>query len=97
MIVPLPTEALLAEVGSFDNELSAYLWFDYLQSRPGVEGSNVFLSVTEKEQMPVYRIELLLTNDALVAVPFLSQLEAKGFIESFPRGSVSSFLLTGFL
>lgn len=31
MIVPLPTEALLAEVGRFDNEISAYLWFDYLK------------------------------------------------------------------
>ena len=37
MIVPLPTKALLAEVGRFDDELSAYLWFDYLRSRPGVE------------------------------------------------------------
>ena len=35
-----------------------------------------------EEQVPVYRIEvLLLTNDAPVAVPFLAQLEAKGFIE----------------
>jgi hypothetical protein len=43
----------------------------------------VLLSVTEKEQLPVYRIEVLLTNDALVAVPFLAQLESKGFIEGF--------------
>src|SRR5678815_3035853 len=47
MIVPLPTNALLGEVGRFDNELSAYLWFDYLRSRPGVEESQVLVTVTE--------------------------------------------------
>lgn len=36
MIVPLPTKVLLAEVGKYDDELSAYLWFDYLRSRPVV-------------------------------------------------------------
>jgi hypothetical protein len=83
MIVPLPTKALLAEVGRFDDELSAYLWFDYLRSRPGVEGSQVLLTVLEKEQIPVYRIEVVLPNDVLSAIPFLADLEAKGFIEWF--------------
>jgi hypothetical protein len=83
MIVALPTKALLAEVGRFDDELSAYLWFDYLRSRPGVEGSQVLLTVLEKDQVPVYRIEVVLPNDALSAIPFLADLEAKGFIEGF--------------
>jgi hypothetical protein len=83
MVVPLPTKALLAEVGRFDNEISAYLWFDYLRSRPGVEESQVLLTVTEKEPAPFYRIEIALPNDALTAVPFLAALEAKGFIEGF--------------
>lgn len=83
MIVPLPTKVLLAEVGRFDDELSAYLWFDYLRSRPGVEGSRVLLTATEKERAPIYRIEVVLPNDALTAIPFLADLEAKGFIEGF--------------
>lgn len=83
MIVPLPTKALLAEVGRFDDELSAYLWFDYLRGRPGVEGSQVLLTVTEKERAPIYRIEVVLPNDALTAIPFLADLEAKGFVEGF--------------
>ena len=82
MIVPLPTEILLADVGSFDNELSAYLWFDYLRSRPGVDPSQVLLVVRE-DGTRVYRILVILPNDALTAVPFLSQLEAKGFIRGF--------------
>jgi hypothetical protein len=83
MIVPLPTKVLLAEVGRFDDELSAYLWFDYLRSRPALEGSQVFLTVTEKGQVPVYQIEVVLPNDALTAIPFLAGLEAKGFVEGF--------------
>ena len=58
MIVPFPTETLLAEVGRFDDELSAYLWFDYLRTRPGVEGSQILLTVSEKEGAPLYRIEV---------------------------------------
>jgi hypothetical protein len=83
MIVPLFTKVLLAEVGKFDDELSAYLWFDYLRSRPGVEESQVLLTVTEREQVPVYRIEVVVPNDALAAIPLLADLEAKGFIEGF--------------
>ncbi|MGB8064603.1 MAG: hypothetical protein WCF26_22130 [Candidatus Sulfotelmatobacter sp.] len=41
------------------------------------------LTVTEREQVPVYRIEVVLPNDALAAIPFLAYLEAKGFIEVF--------------
>jgi hypothetical protein len=74
---------LLAEVGRFDNEISAYLWFDYLRSRPGIDGSQVLLTVNEKDQVPLWVIEVVLPNDALVAIPFLAQLEAQGFIEGF--------------
>ncbi len=85
MIVPLPTEVLIGEVGRFDDELSAYLWFDYLRSRPGVQTSQVLLVVTEEDDKapPIYRIHVVLHNDALTAIPFLAQLEANGFIQNF--------------
>ena len=91
MIVPLPTEVLLGEVGSFDNELSAYLWFDYLRSRPGVDPFQVLLMVREEaDKIPLYRIQVVLPNDALTAVPFLADLEAKGFIQHFDLAFSSS-------
>lgn len=83
MIVPLPTKALLAEVGRFDDELSAYLWFDYLRSRSGVDESQVLLTVTEKDGVPAYRVLMALPNDAVTAIPFLAALEAKSFIKGF--------------
>ena len=91
MVVPLPTEVLLGEVGSFDNELSAYLWFDYLRGRPDLDASEVLLVVTEQEdESPLYRIQVVLPNDALTAIPFLAQLEAKGYIQSFDLAFSSS-------
>jgi hypothetical protein len=84
MVVPLPTDVLLGQIGAFDNELSAYLWFDYLRGRPGVNASDVLLVVTEEEdESPLYRIQMVLPNDALTAIPFLAKLEAKGYIEGF--------------
>jgi hypothetical protein len=83
MVVPLPTQILIAEVGRFDNELTAYLWYDYLRSRPGVESSQVLLQVAERPEAPSYRILVVLPNDALTAVPFLAQFEANGFIQGF--------------
>lgn len=83
MIVPFPAKVLLADVGRFDEEISAYLWFDYLRSRPGVDGSQVLLTAHEKQQAPIYVIEMVLPNDALVAIPYLARLEAKRFIQGF--------------
>jgi hypothetical protein len=90
MVVPFPTETLLAEVGWFDDELSAYLWFDYLRSCPDIEESQVLLTVAERKGAPLYRIEVVLPNNALVAIPFLAQLEAKAFIEGFELVFVTS-------
>ena len=79
-----PIELLLGEVGHFDNELSAYLWFDYLRGRPGVDPSQVLLMVTEEEdEAPLHRIQMMMPNDAVTAIPFLAELEAKGFIHKF--------------
>jgi hypothetical protein len=83
LIAPFPTPVLLAEVGEFDNELSAYLWYDYLRSRPALSQHEVLLTTTEHSGTPMYRISIVLPNDALTAFPFLSQIKAQGFIESY--------------
>ena len=37
----------------------------------------------EEDESPSYRIQMVLPNDALTAIPFLAQMEAKGYIEGF--------------
>jgi hypothetical protein len=83
LIAPFPAPVLLAQVGEFDNELSAYLWYDYLRSRPALSAHEVLLTTTENLGSPAYRIFIVLPNDALTAFPFLSQIKAQGFIESY--------------
>jgi hypothetical protein len=77
---PFPAPAILGDVGSFDNELSAYLWFDYVRTRPAIEQQRVLLTASERLNTPVYRIYLIVPNDAVEAIPYLAQLKAKGFI-----------------
>jgi len=77
---PFPAKALLAEVGTYDNELSAYLWFDYLRSRRLVRPTEVLLTASERSGTPSYRIYLVLQNNAVVAIPYLADLKAKGFV-----------------
>ena len=67
-------------MGSFDNELSAYLWFDYVRSRPTVDQQQVLLTARERLNTPVYRIYVVVPNDAVEAIRYLAQLKAKGLI-----------------
>ena len=83
LAAPYPARTLLARVGQFDNELTAYLWFDYLRGRPGLDPESTYLSVSEEAGAPHYRIYLGLRNDALTAIPYLSHLEARGDISGF--------------
>jgi hypothetical protein len=83
LVFPLAPGILIADVGWFADELSAYLWFDYLRSRPGVQAQQVLLRVREQNQTPAYQIQVVVPNDALTAIPFLARLEAKGYIDRF--------------
>lgn len=80
---PFPTWNLVAEVGDFNDELSAYLWFDYLRGRKEVDPSRVFLTVKEKSDKPDYRIYMELPNDAISAVSYLCGLEQKDYIDHY--------------
>ena len=80
---PYPTSSLIAVVGRFDSELSAYLWFDYLRSRSQIQQSQVLLTATERLHHPVYRIFLVLRNNAVEVIPYLETLRAEGFISGY--------------
>ncbi len=83
LVAPFPTQTLLARIGSFDDELSAYLWFDYLRGRPLVQGNELFLTASEKAGKASHDIYVALPNDALSAVPYLTRLESGGLIQSY--------------
>jgi hypothetical protein len=82
LVFPFPAPAILGRVGDFDSELSAYLWFDYVRSRPAVKRTEVLLTATEGPRSPIYRVYLVLPNDAPKAFAYLADLRARSLILS---------------
>lgn len=83
MTAPFPAPAVLAEVGTFENELTAYLWFDYLRSRRSVDQDHVLLTSQETAGSPAYHLYLILPNDALQSIPYVARLKAHALIPGF--------------
>jgi hypothetical protein len=81
--VQYPVDVLLAEVGTFQDELDAYLHFDYLRSRNVVSEPRVLLTVKETGHGPQYRLHLVVEDNLLSAVPYLADLEAQRLIPGF--------------
>lgn len=78
-----PTGNLVAIVGEFDDELTAYLNFEYLRSLNQIDSQQVLLTAAERSDGPQYRLYLSLPDDVLTAVPFLANLEAERYIPHF--------------
>ena len=88
---PLGPGVLLAEVGQYRNGLDAYLRFDYIRSRPTVDETAVFLTADEADFGPDYRIGILVQNDIVTAVPYLSELERRAIIREFKLTSTPAW------
>ena len=78
-----PTGHLLGLVGLFDDELTAYLNFEYLRSLKQIDLQQVLLTAAETASGSQYRLYLMLPDDVLTAVPFLADLQAKRYIPKF--------------
>jgi hypothetical protein len=79
-ILRAPADALLSTVATFTDELLAYLHFEHLRSRRQIDGDQVLLTAAETPDGPSYRIQLVLENDLLAAVPYLAELAAARLI-----------------
>jgi hypothetical protein len=86
-----PVGNLLASVGIYSDELTGYLYFEYFRSLKPIESSNVMLTATETHSGTVYRVDLLVGNDLLTAVPHLAELQAQRFIPSFAMSQANSY------
>ena len=83
LTAPFPAQTLIAEVGAYDNELSAYLWFDYLRSRRSVEQKEVLIASQETSGAPAYHLYIVVSNDALASIPYLARLKAHAVVPDF--------------
>jgi hypothetical protein len=90
---PVGPGVLLAGVGQYRDGLDAYLRFDFIRSRPTVDETAVFLTADESDLGPDYRIAILVPNNAVTAVPYLSELERRGIIRGFKLVSTPAWRL----
>jgi hypothetical protein len=75
-VVSWPGRYLVGKLAGFDEELSAYLMFDYLRSRESLRGRNVLLTSDRMSNGLSYRISAHLPDDVLAGVEELAELKA---------------------
>lgn len=86
-MLPMPNGNLVASVGSYSDELTAYLRFDYVKGMQSLAGSNVFLAAREENGAPLYTIYVQMPNDLLAAGNTLADLVGKGYITDWDLNS----------
>lgn len=83
VIVPISSDVACAQIGSFDDQLEAFLRFEYIRGRDPEEASKIFLAANRSVGRTSYKIYLLVENDQLTAAPHLNRLKARGLINRY--------------
>jgi hypothetical protein len=83
LALPFSPEVAAAEVASFDDQLEAFLHFEYLRGREGDRASQILLTATHTGRGPSYKIFVLVENDLLTAIPLLTQMESRGLVAHY--------------
>ena len=86
LVLPFTPGVASAEVASFNDQLEAFLRFEYLRGREAREGhdtSRIFLTALDSHKGPSYKIFIITDNDLLTAVPQLGQLESRNLIAHY--------------
>ena len=74
--VRVPSRYFVAEIGRFEDELFAYLMFDYLRSATALKGTEVLLTYSREGSSIVYPLLLVMPDDLLVGIPMLVKLKS---------------------
>ncbi len=78
-----PDGIVVAQVGRFTDEITAYLHFDELSGLRAAGGRQLLLAVAEGKSGPVYRILIVLGHDVITAVADAAELQSKRVITGF--------------
>jgi hypothetical protein len=81
--LPFANEIACAEIASFDDQLEAFLRYEYLRGRDPDDASKIFLTAGRTGKRASYKIFLLVENDQLTAVPRLNRMESHGLIAHY--------------
>lgn len=83
LILPFAGEVPCAEIAVFDDQLEAFLRFEYLRGRDSADASRVFLTASQDGTSISYKIFILVENDQLRALPRLNQMRSHALIKQY--------------
>jgi hypothetical protein len=78
--LPFSNEVACAEIASFDDQLEAFLRYEYLRGRDPDDASKILLTAGHNGKRANYKIFMLVENDQLTAGLRLNRMEAHGLI-----------------
>jgi hypothetical protein len=81
--LPFSNEVACAEIASFDDQLEAFLRYEYLRGRDPDDARGILLTAGHNGKRANYKIFLLVENDQLTAVPRLNRMEFHGLIHHY--------------
>jgi hypothetical protein len=74
LVIHIPGSHLVGELALYEDELFAYLMFDYLRTRPSLAGKEFLLTHSVRNGKIVYALKLVLVNDFISGPPQLYKL-----------------------
>ena len=86
LTLPYTDRYAVAHVASYDDELEAFLYFQFLRGRTASDGIRILLNAVPTKTGPSYRIFVLGQDDLLTDIPRLGRLEGRRLI---PHSEIS--------
>jgi hypothetical protein len=81
--LPFSNQVAAAEIARFDDQLEAFLRYEYLRGSDPDDASTIFLTAGRSGKHASYKIFLLVENDQLTAIPRLNRMESHGLITHY--------------
>jgi hypothetical protein len=81
--LPFSNEVASAEIATFDDQLEAFLRYEYLRGRDPDEETKILLTAGHSGKHACYKIFLLVENDQLTAIPRLNRMESHGLLTHY--------------
>jgi hypothetical protein len=81
--LPFSDEVASAEIATFEDQLEAFLRYEYLRGRDPDDASKIFLTAEHSGKHATYKISLVVENDQLTAVPRLNRMESHNLITHY--------------
>jgi hypothetical protein len=82
-VVKLPGRELIAEIGIYDDELFAYLMFQYFRGVGMLRNTEVLMTYRREAGDLVYPVQVRLENDLVAAIALLARAREAGLIQQY--------------